>query len=144
MAKIQARKSIDEQGRQRTSYRVQVRLRGFPPVGATFGRKTDAAKWAHATEAAMREGRHVPQREAKRRTLGDLVDRQLETIKSKRPHDYNRQRLLLGWWKKKLGDYTLDQCTPALIAEYRDRLLRDNTGTKETPGIAPQRPLIAS
>jgi len=133
MATIQARKSIDEQGRQRTSYRVQVRLRGFPPVGATFGRKTDAAKWAQATEAAIREGRHFPQREAKRRTLGDLVDRELETTKSKRPHDYNRQRLLLGWWKKRLGDYTLDQCTPALIAEYRDRLLRENIGTKETP-----------
>ncbi len=124
MATIQARKAIDEQGRQRTSYRVQVRLRGFPPVGATFGRKTDAAKWAQATEAAMREGRHFPQREAKRRTLADLVDRQLDLVQQKRPHDFDRQRSLLGWWKARIGDYALARVTPALIAEQRDELLK--------------------
>ena len=128
MATIQTRKT--ESG---TRYRVQVRLRGHPPVSASFERRTDARKWVQQTEAAIREGRYFPTHEAKRRTLADLVDRQLEAIKSKRPHDYDRQRLLLGWWKKKLGDYTLDQCTPALIAEYRDRLLRENIGTEETP-----------
>ncbi len=116
-----------------TRYRVQVRLRGHPPVSANFERRTDGRKWVQQTEAAIRDGRYFPTHEARRRTLADLVDRQLEAIKSKRPHDYGRQKLLLGWWKKKLGDYTLDQCTPALIAEYRDRLLRENTGTKETP-----------
>jgi integrase len=128
MATIQKRQTKDG-----TRYRVQVRLRGHPPVSASFERRTDANKWEQDTEAAIRDGRYFPTHEAKRRTLADLVDRQLEAIKSKRPHDYDRQRLLLGWWKKKLGDYTLDQCTPALIAEYRDRLLRENTGTKEAP-----------
>lgn len=128
MATIQTRKT--EGG---TRYRVQVRLRGHPPVSASFERRTDARTWAQQTEAAIRDGRYFPTHEAKRRTLADLVDRQLETVRSKRPHDFDRQRLLLGWWKKKLGDYTLDQCTPALIAEYRDRLLRENIGTKETP-----------
>lgn len=128
MATIQKRQTKDG-----TRYRVQVRLRGHRPVSASFERRTDATKWEQDTESAIRDGRYFPTHEAKRRTLADLVDRQLEAIKSKRPHDYDRQRLLLGWWKKKLGDYTLDQCTPALIAEYRDRLLRENTGTRETP-----------
>lgn len=128
MATIQTRRS--EGG---TRYRVQVRLRGHPPVSASFERRTDAKAWAQQTEAAIREGRYFPTHEAKRRTLADLVDRQLEAIKSKRPHDYSRQKLLLGWWKAKLGDYTLDQCTPALIAEYRDTLLSENTGTKAAP-----------
>jgi len=116
-----------------TRYRVQVRLRGHRPVSVNFERRTDARRWVQRTESDIREGRYFPTYEARRRTLADLVDRQLEAIKSKRPHDYDRQRLLLGWWKKKLGDYTLDQCTPALIAEYRDRLLTENTGDKETP-----------
>jgi len=128
MATIQTRTT---QGGMR--YRVQVRLRGHPPVSASFERRTDARKWVQQTEAAIREGRYFPTHEAKRRTLADLVDRQLETVLNKRPHDHERQRVLLGWWKKKLGDYTLDQCTPALIAEYRDRLLRENIGTKEAP-----------
>ena len=116
-----------------TRYRVQVRLRGHRPVSVNFERRTDARRWVQRTESDIREGRYFPTYEARRRTLADLVDRQLEAVKSKRPHDYDRQRLLLGWWKKKLGDYTLDQCTPALIAEYRDRLLQENTGDKETP-----------
>jgi integrase len=133
MASIQARKGIDERGKQSTNYRVQVRLHGFPPVTATFERRTDAKEWGKATEASMREGRYFPQREAKRRTLGDLVDRQLETVRTKRPHDYDRQRGLLGWWRENLGDYALASVTPALIAEKRDKLLSENIGTPEQP-----------
>jgi integrase len=127
MASIQARKGIDERGKQRTRYRTQVRLRGFAPVSATFERKTDASEWAKATETAMREGRYFPQREAKRRTLRDLVARQLESVRTRGPHDYDRQRRLLGWWREELGDYALAQVTPALIAKYRDELRKTHS-----------------
>jgi hypothetical protein len=40
------------------SYRVKVRLKGYPAQSATFDRLTDAKKWASATESAIREGRH--------------------------------------------------------------------------------------
>jgi len=133
MATIQPRTWTDKQGKQSTRYRAQVRLRGFPPVTASFERKTDAKAWAQATEAAMRDGRHFPMREAKRRTLTDLIDRQLETVRLKNPRDYNRQKGHLGWWKEKLGEYTLAQITPAKIAEYRDKMLAENIGTDEAP-----------
>ncbi|MBX9903972.1 MAG: site-specific integrase [Burkholderiales bacterium] len=133
MATIQARTWTDKEGRQNTRYRAQVRLRGYPPVSASFDRKTDAKAWATKVEAEMRDGRHFPMREAKRRTLADLIDRQLETVKSKRPRDYNRQKGHLGWWRVKLGNYTLAQVTPALIAEYRDKLQQENIGTEKAP-----------
>jgi integrase len=127
MASIQTRKGIDEHGKQRTHYRVQVRLRGFPPATATFDRKTDAKEWGIKTESDMREGRYFPQREAQRRSLSDLVDRQLEIVEVKRPHDYKKQKQILGWWKERIGDYALAQVTPALIAEQRDKLLKTRT-----------------
>jgi len=127
MASIQARKGVDEHGKQRTHYRVQVRLRGFPPVGATFERKTDAKEWAQATEAAMRDGTYFPQREAKRRTVRDLVTRQLDSVRTRRPHDHERQQWLLGWWREQLGEYALAQVTPALIAKQRDELLKSRS-----------------
>lgn len=129
MATIQQRKTKDGS----TSYRVQVRLRGYPPATATFTRKGDARAWAATTESAMRDGRHFPDHEAKRRTLAELVDRQLETVKTKRPHDYSRQRVLLGWWKARIGGYALSQVTPALVAEFRDKLLAENIGSEEAP-----------
>jgi integrase len=122
MAAIQKRTWVDGEGGQRTSYRVQVRRRGFPPVTATFERKTDAVKWAQATEADMDRRRYFPQHEAERHTLADLVDRQLEGVKIDRPHDYGRQRVILGWWKAKIGAHTLATITPELLGRHRDQL----------------------
>lgn len=69
MASIQKRTWTDQQGRQRTSYRVQIRKRGFPPVTATFERKTDADNWARETESDMSRRRYFPQHEAEQHTL---------------------------------------------------------------------------
>ncbi|OGA23961.1 MAG: hypothetical protein A3H34_07420 [Betaproteobacteria bacterium RIFCSPLOWO2_02_FULL_67_19] len=122
MASVQRRVWTDQDGKQRTSYRVQVRKRGFPPVTASFERKTDADQWARETETDIKRRRYFPQHEAERHTLGELIDRQLETVKVDRPHDYERQRVILGWWKDKLGDYTLATITPDLIGRHRDQL----------------------
>ena len=73
MATIQERKTNEGE----TSYRVMVRLKGFPVQTATFARKTDAKKWASQIESAIREGRHFKTSEAKRHTLNDLVQRYL-------------------------------------------------------------------
>ena len=132
MASIQKRTWTDTEGKQRTSYRVQIRRRGFPPVTASFERKTDADKWAGETEADMRRRRYFPQHEAERHTLGDLVDRQLESVKRDRPDDYDRQRVMLDWWKEKLGDYTLATMTPELLGRYRDRLQTDEKYSNAT------------
>ena len=129
MANIQARRGKDGA----VSYRVQVRLAGFPPQTASFERRTDAKAWAVQTEAALREGRYFPSREAKRHTLSELADRVLEQVKRRRPHAHAKQSQLLGWWKLEIGDYALASITPALIAKARDKLLAENIGTAERP-----------
>ena len=37
------------------------------------------------------------------------------------------QKLQLRWWNKRLGSYLLSDLTPALIAEYRDKLAKGDT-----------------
>ncbi|MDA1117095.1 MAG: tyrosine-type recombinase/integrase [Proteobacteria bacterium] len=125
MAAIQRRTWTDKNGGQCTTYRVQIRKRGFPPVTATFERKTDADKWAKATEADMDRRRYFPQHAAERSTLAELIERQLDAVKLDRPHDYERQRVMLKWWKAKLGDYSLAAITPELLSRYRDKLKGD-------------------
>lgn len=120
MATIQTRKSDDG---KTVSYRVMIRLKGHPTQTATFARKTDADRWAKQTEAAIREGRHFATSEAKRHTLGDLIDRYLrEVMPSKALKSQAAQTTQLDWWKAQLGGYTLDRITPPLLAQYRDRL----------------------
>jgi len=63
-----------------TSYRVKIRLKGYPTQTATFKRLTDAKKWVQHTESAIREGRHFKTSEAKKHTLADLVDKYINDV----------------------------------------------------------------
>lgn len=127
MASIQRRTWTDKEGRQRTSYRVQIRRlipgqRRTSYETATFERKTDAEKWAKGIESDIDRQRYFPQQEAEKHTLADLVDRELEGVRADHPRDYERKRGILGWWKDKLGSYTLAAITPDLIGRHRDKL----------------------
>jgi integrase len=111
------------------SYRVKVRLKGYPTQTATFERLTDAKRWVQQTESAIREGRHFKTSEAKRHTLDETIDRYIQYVLPNKPKSQKDQGQQLAWWKKHLGRFSLADITPALIAQYRDQLT-DNGGDK--------------
>jgi len=127
MATIQKRTGKDGS----ISFRVMVRRKGFPTQYATFERRTDAKMWSQQVEGDITRGRHVTQNEAKKHTVGELVDRYVETLRLKKPHAYPKQKQLLDWWKTRLGEYSLSHLTPARISQERDALLSENIGTAE-------------
>lgn len=123
MANIEKRISNDG----KSSYRVKVRLKGYPVQSATFERKTDAAKWAQSTESAIRENRHFKTTEGKRHTVAELIKRYSEDVLPQTPKSQRDQLRQLEWWKNELGRYTLADVTPALIAQCRDNLAKGVT-----------------
>ena len=94
MATINKRK--DKDGNMR--FQVIVRLKGFPTQTATFTRITDAKQWIQNTESAIREGRHFKTSEAKKHSLGEMINRYIENFN---PPDYKKAQL--SWWKEKLA-----------------------------------------
>ena len=129
MATIEHR--ISDDGKK--AYRVKIRLKGYPPLTATFERLTDARKWSQQTEAAIREGRHFKTTEAKRHTLAELIDRYTkEVLPTKRQGTTKDQVRQLAWWKEQLGTLALADITPARLAEYRDKLASEIT-TRHQP-----------
>lgn len=121
----------------KTTYRVLVRRKGYKPESATFDRLTDAKAWAQNTESAMMERRHFKGREARKHTVGDLIDRYLEKIeKSKRIKDVGP---MLSWWKSEIGYVVLADLTKATITEKleklaaRKRVLKDGTERPLSP-----------
>lgn len=118
MANIEKRTTKDGQ----TTYRVKIRLKGYPVQSATFERLTDARKWVQQTETAIREGRHFKTAEAKKHTLGEAIDRYLQYVMPTKPKSERSQVGQITWWKNNLGDYSLADTTPALIAQNRDKL----------------------
>ena len=119
-----------------TSYRVKIRLKGYPAQTATFKRLTDAKKWTQDTESAIREGRHFKTSEAKKHTLGDLVDRYIkDVLPGKTEKLRSNQITQLNWFKAEIGAYTLADITPAILVQCRDKLLTEpgNRGKVRTP-----------
>ncbi len=131
MANIQKR--LTKNGKK--TYRVQVRIKGYPAQTATFEKRHDAKRWAQQTEAAIREGRHFKTSEAKKHTLNDLIERYSADFLPNYPNNAKDKRYQLAWWKQKIGKYLLADITPALISEYKDKLSQEITpkGTKKSP-----------
>lgn len=117
------------------NYRVKVRLKGFPGQDASFKRLTDAKRWAQSTEAAIREGRHFKTTEAKRRTFGEMTDRYIRDVLPHKKKMQQSRTMHLNWWKSELGKYALADVSPSMIAELRDKLLKEPTprGEKRSP-----------
>ena len=105
-----------------TSYRVLIRLKGYPSESATFARLTDARDWAKKTEADMKAGRHFG--EGKRHTLGELIA-DYSTWKANRIRHFEGRRTILATWLELLGDCQLDAVTPSRIASARDALAKE-------------------
>lgn len=112
------------------SYHAEVRLRGHPAQRASFRTKSLAKQWIQDTESAIRDGRHFKTSEAKRRTVGEMIDRFISQWLPKYPKRQGKQTALLTWWKDKIGHLYLSDLTPAVIAESRDVLLAENTVRK--------------
>ena len=119
MATIQKRAGRDG----KTSYRVQVRLKGFEPETASFERLTDARDWATKTEADMRAGRHFGQ--SKRHTFNELADEYLENANELLSFDQRKRHI--QHWRKIFGTDLLDSITSSRIGKERNRLLAEVT-----------------
>ncbi|GJL79733.1 MAG: integrase [Nitrospinaceae bacterium] len=113
-------------------YRVKVRLKGNPSQSATFERITDAKKWVQNVESDIREGRHFKTTEAKRHSLGEMIDRYLRDVLPQKSEVMQRDQYRhLQWWKEQLGHKSLADITSINITEYRDQLLREPGSRKK-------------
>jgi len=121
MATIEKRVSKDGG----VSYRVKVRMLGHKAESATFTSLTKAKRWAQDTESAMRDGRHFKLAEAKKHTLGDLIDRFIRSaLPANEEHAANTKAQLL-WWKEQIGQKMLSDISSDVIVEQRDLLLNE-------------------
>lgn len=123
MASIEKRKTADDQ----ITYRVKIRLKGFPTQTATFERLTDARRWVQQTESAIREGRYFKTTESRRHTLEEAIDRYIRDILPTKPKSSKDQATQLNWWKGAVGKHCLADITPSVIAECRDQLSKMET-----------------
>ena len=108
---------ITNRGKKKTTYSVQIRVRGAKPIHATFDRRRDATDFAKKTEADIKAGRYGVRSESMKNTVGEVLDRYFKSCDV--PND---QRAILEWWRSEIGHKTLATVTPPVLSEVRDKL----------------------
>lgn len=108
-----------------SSWQVQVRRQGFPPLVKTFTSHADATAWARDKERAIDRAELSPShRDLKRITIYDLLDRYEKEITPKK-RGADRERFKLRVLRSHdLSRATLDKVNGAMVAAYRDDRLR--------------------
>lgn len=111
----------------KTTYRARVRISGVPSCHNTFDKMGEARTWANMQESEIRSGKHQTNALAKKYTVGDMIQRYLDKVietKSRSKRYIQCQKAQLYWWKKEIGSYILILATPYVLAECRDKLLK--------------------
>lgn len=102
-----------------------IRKRGFPVVCKTFPTKASAKAWAERVEVEMTSGSFYDRLEAERHTLGDAIDRYLETkIEHLSANERRNRRQQLEVWREFHGSESLIALTPAAITRTLEKLAR--------------------
>ena len=131
MANIQKRAGRDG----KTTYRVQIRLKGFAPETGSFERMADAKAWAAKVEADMRAGRHFGA--SKRHTFAELLD-VYEPVAAGKIARFQERKSQLDYWRNAFGAEQLDAITSARINKEKEKLLSEETHNWATPATGDQ------
>lgn len=122
MATIRERKKKNG----KTTYTVEVRIKGYERETMTFDNITHARNWAQAIESDMKRGKYKSEAQAKRHTLKELIDKYIEEKLPERKKEYKAEfEMQLNWWKSKIGAYLLSEITPSLLSKYKNILSKE-------------------
>ena len=118
---------MKREGKKGTTYKVTIRLKGYPTQTESFKKLTDAKRWAADTESAISQGKHFKTIEAKKHTIADLIDYYIMVETPKKPKSGHDQLVQFKWWKEEIGMRTLAEVTPALLRQCKDKLGQETT-----------------
>ena len=106
-------------------WQARVLRNGYPDQTKTFENKTDAEKWARSLEAEIDKGQFVNLSEAKRTTLGDLIERYLTEVTPSMKGAAEDTIRLKAIMRKPISRWSMANLSPARIAAYRDERLKE-------------------
>src|SRR5688572_12907693 len=106
-----------------TSYRAQGRVKGHAAQSATSPSRVKAMKWSKSVEAAITEGRYIPQARASRTSFAEAVARYKDTeLAGIRERSRSSQAQHLAYFLEKFGGLSLAEITADRVADARDEL----------------------
>lgn len=106
-------------------WQVMVRRAGHPAQARTFALRADAESWARDIERRIERGDlHSDARSLRRVTLADLLDRYGDTVTPAKKGRVSEAYRLARLRTRPIAQLSLDRCSPAAMAEFRDERLQ--------------------
>jgi integrase len=106
-----------------TSYRAQVRVKGYSTQSECFPNRKEALEWATQIEAAIRQGKHFPHAAARRETFDSLARDYIDTVLVEFDAKERKTRIRqLTWWSAQFSGLSLFEVTADRISRARDKL----------------------
>ncbi|MDW2995477.1 MAG: site-specific integrase [Alphaproteobacteria bacterium] len=127
MATIEKRESKNG----KVSYRVKVRLKGYPEISETFTTKTLAKEWADKTQSDIRGGMRLIVREAKKRTVEELIDLYVNKVLPYKGNGAVDTKRHLEVWRQLVGKYALININTKMILDAREKIQNMETRGKK-------------
>lgn len=107
-----------------TTWRAQVRRKGYPTLSATFDTKAEAQRWAAEVEGDMSRSRFVDMREAEQTTLEQALRRYQSEVSDHKKGAHQERTRIDRWMKHPLASKGLSLIKSSDLAEYRDARIR--------------------
>ena len=113
-----------------TGFQVQIRRRGYPNISKSFVTKKEAERWARRIESEMDAGSYLDRSEAENTTLGELLEKYLKEVSPlKKSYEVEARRIKRLLQEENLCAYKLTAFTSKILAGYRDKRLKEVTGS---------------
>lgn len=110
------------EGVRGTTYRVQIRKKGFQHQSRTFSSFRAAKQWKYDTINALRTGEITDTATMRRTLLSDLIDRYIEDTLDTSSSNYDTRLGQLRWWQEEIGHRVITNVTEDLISKALERL----------------------
>ena len=119
MSDIQRRKKKDGT----YSYTARVRISGFPSQTKTFSKLTLAKEWLKKTETGLQQGLVNPNYIAQQRTIEQIIEQfEKNELPKRKPKAQEEFKMVLAWFKKEIGAYSLAGITTEILVKCREKL----------------------
>ena len=113
------------------SYRVKIRIKGYPEISDTFKTRTMAKDWAEKTQSEIKNGMRLITREARKRTVEELIDWYITKVLPNKGNGAIETKRHLEIWKQLIGKYALISINPKMILDAREKIQNMETNGKK-------------
>jgi integrase len=109
-----------------TSYQVEIRRRGYPPLRKTFRTLADARNWSVLTEASVLKNETINPREAAQWTIPEIIEWYKENPNPERKLETRKHFQRLDLLSEEFKHFTAISLTPAILSKWIKKRLEIN------------------